>query len=148
MITNPLIISENESIGEIKFFWRDRCDGIWVKHYINVKPNETDYYTKKKSQSEKTRYLTILFDKTTNKLTIEGKGHWWVFCLKTSERTTKPETETETEDSADEPTAWVSIYQLPYTTKKTEKPLIKKKIDIRMTTKMYTNLKRWCLINY
>ena len=147
MITNPLIISENESIGEIKFFWRHDTpsDRIWIEHYINVNPNETDYYTKKNLQPEKTRYLTILFDKSTNKLTIEGKGHWWVFCLKTSERTTKPETE---EECVDEPTAWVSISQLPYTTKKTEKPLNSIKIDIRMTTKMYTNLKRWCLINY
>jgi len=146
MITNQLIISENESIGEIKIFWRDHRDMVWVEYYINVHANDTDYYTKKKSQPEKTKYTnpTIVFDKITNKFTIEGKQHLWVFCLETSVRTTKPDTE----DSVDEPTAWVSISQLPYTTKTTEKKREKIKIDIRMTTKMYTNLKRWCLINY
>ena len=138
-ITNPLVISENESIGVIDFWWRDLSDMVWVHHSVNKNPISTWLKGKKRS------YRPIKFDKLTNEFKVEGLKYIWEFDLSSHIETEKPNVD-DTKLSSE---TWVSIPFSRYRNKKTSN-LVKgqKKIEIHMTTKMYNLLRTWCLVNF
>ena len=106
-ITNPLVISNNESIGEIEFWWRHIKvkDMKWNTHYCNKNPCSTFYTCKTKSRP-------IIFDKLTNEFKVFGEEKIWVFDFGIFIPAEKPV------DAKLSPETWGSLQQKQYLKKK------------------------------